>query len=71
MGSGIFTTQLMQMVAGAIIPGRPVANLYVEPRRCRHFSIPCSGSQDRSIPQNSASRHVSYPSMGYYLWLAV
>ncbi|KAF9242072.1 OPT oligopeptide transporter protein-domain-containing protein [Melanogaster broomeanus] len=28
IGSGIRTTQLMQMVAGAISPGRPVANLY-------------------------------------------
>ncbi|KAF9225684.1 OPT superfamily oligopeptide transporter [Gyrodon lividus] len=29
MGSGIATNQLMKMVAGAIAPGRPVANLYV------------------------------------------
>ncbi len=29
MGSGIDTTLLMKMVAGAINPGRPVANLYV------------------------------------------
>lgn len=29
MGSGIATNQLMKMVAGAINPGRPVANLYV------------------------------------------
>jgi hypothetical protein len=29
MGSGIGTVQLMKMVAGAINPGRPVANLYV------------------------------------------
>lgn len=29
MGNGIATNQLMKMVAGAINPGRPVANLYV------------------------------------------
>jgi hypothetical protein len=29
MGNGIVTYQLMKMVAGAINPGRPVANLYV------------------------------------------
>jgi hypothetical protein len=29
MGNGIATNQLMKMVAGAIAPGRPVANLYV------------------------------------------
>ena len=28
-GSGVGTIQLMKMVAGAINPGRPVANLYV------------------------------------------
>jgi len=28
LGNGVVTAQLMQMVAGAIIPGRPVANLY-------------------------------------------
>ena len=29
MGSGVVTEQLTKMVAGAINPGRPVANLYV------------------------------------------
>jgi hypothetical protein len=29
LGNGIATNQLMKMVAGAINPGRPVANLYV------------------------------------------
>ena len=29
MGNGIATNQLMQMVAGAVNPGLPVANLYV------------------------------------------
>ena len=29
MGSGIATNQLFKMIAGAINPGRPVANLYV------------------------------------------
>jgi len=29
VGNGILTTQLMKMVAGAINPGKPVANLYV------------------------------------------
>lgn len=29
MGNGIATNQLMKMVAGAINPGKPVANLYV------------------------------------------
>ena len=29
MGNGIATQQLMKMVAGAVNPGRPVANLYV------------------------------------------
>lgn len=29
MGNGIATNQLMKMIAGAINPGRPVANLYV------------------------------------------
>ena len=29
MGNGIATNQLMKMVAGAVNPGRPVANLYV------------------------------------------
>lgn len=29
MGNGVATQQLMKMVAGAINPGRPVANLYV------------------------------------------
>jgi len=35
MGNGVSTIQLMKMVAGAINPGRPVANLYVSfiPRR--------------------------------------
>ena len=28
MGNGIATNQLMKMVAGAVNPGRPVANLY-------------------------------------------
>ncbi|KAL0960205.1 hypothetical protein HGRIS_011838 [Hohenbuehelia grisea] len=28
MGSGVFTSQLMKMVAGLINPGRPIANLY-------------------------------------------
>jgi len=30
MGDGIATNQLMKMVAGAINPGKPVANLYVD-----------------------------------------
>ena len=29
MGNGIGTNQLFKMIAGAINPGRPVANLYV------------------------------------------
>ena len=29
MGNGIATQQLMKMVAGAVNPGKPVANLYV------------------------------------------
>jgi hypothetical protein len=29
MGSGIATDQLFKMIAGAINPGRPIANLYV------------------------------------------
>jgi OPT oligopeptide transporter protein len=29
MGNGIATNQLFKMIAGAINPGRPVANLYV------------------------------------------
>lgn len=29
MGNGIATNQLMKMVAGAVNPGKPVANLYV------------------------------------------
>lgn len=29
MGQGIATTQLFKMIAGAIHPGKPVANLYV------------------------------------------
>jgi hypothetical protein len=29
LGSGIETIQLFKMIAGAINPGRPVANLYV------------------------------------------
>lgn len=29
LGNGIATNQLMKMVAGAINPGKPVANLYV------------------------------------------
>ena len=29
MGTGIRTNQLMKMVGGAIVPGYPVANLYV------------------------------------------
>lgn len=29
LGNGIATNQLMKMVAGAVNPGRPVANLYV------------------------------------------
>ena len=29
MGNGIDTSLLMKMVAGAVNPGRPVANLYV------------------------------------------
>lgn len=33
MGNGIATNQLMKMVAGAINPGKPVANLYV----CTNF----------------------------------
>ncbi len=32
MGNGIATNQLMKMVAGAVNPGRPVANLYVSSR---------------------------------------
>lgn len=28
-GSGVGTAQLMKMVAGAVNPGKPVANLYV------------------------------------------
>lgn len=36
MGNGIATNQLMKMVAGAINPGKPVANLYVS----RDFVIP-------------------------------
>lgn len=34
MGNGIATTQLMQMVAGALNPGLPVANLYVRSVLC-------------------------------------
>ena len=33
MGNGIATNQLMKMVAGAVNPGRPVANLYVSASR--------------------------------------
>ena len=29
MGTGVGTGQLMKMVAAAVNPGRPVANLYV------------------------------------------
>lgn len=29
MGNGVATNQLMKMVAGAVNPGKPVANLYV------------------------------------------
>jgi len=29
LGNGIATNQLFKMIAGAINPGRPVANLYV------------------------------------------
>jgi hypothetical protein len=29
MGNGIATNQLFKMIAGAVNPGRPVANLYV------------------------------------------
>lgn len=38
-GNGIATNQLMKMVAGAINPGKPVANLYV---RFGRFLIPFS-----------------------------
>ena len=38
MGSGIETVQLFKMIAGAINPGRPVANLYVG------YSVSCSSS---------------------------
>ena len=37
MGSGIATNQLFKMIAGAINPGRPVANLYVG------YSVSCPG----------------------------
>ena len=43
MGSGIETVQLFKMIAGAINPGRPVANLYVG------YSVSCpSSSSDRT-----------------------
>lgn len=29
MGNGIATNQLVKMIAGALHPGKPVANLYV------------------------------------------
>ena len=34
MGSGVGTVQLMKMIASVIIPGRPVANLYVSTKFC-------------------------------------
>lgn len=37
MGNGIATNQLMKMVAGAINPGRPVANLYVSSHRTSEY----------------------------------
>ena len=52
MGNGIATNQLMKMVAGAINPGRPVANLYVRSEYVRSihmcadvaFSFPCGAT---------------------------
>ena len=38
MGNGIATNQLMKMVAGAINPGKPVANLYVRRSCSQHFT---------------------------------
>ena len=37
MGNGVETNQLMQMVAGAVNPGMPVANLYVSLRHLYPF----------------------------------
>lgn len=45
MGNGIATNQLMKMVAGAVNPGRPVANLYVSG----------SHSLDSSSPEMTSS----------------
>ena len=39
MGNGIATNQLMKMVAGAINPGKPVANLYVRTAITLSYSI--------------------------------
>ena len=40
LGSGVGTVQLMKMVAGAINPGRPVANLYVSRTSPGEISLP-------------------------------
>ena len=38
MGTGISTIQLMKMIAGALNPGKPVANLYVRLLECDRFT---------------------------------
>ena len=43
LGNGIATNQLMKMVAGAVNPGKPVANLYVS---CQLLLT----TYDRSLP---------------------
>ncbi|KAF5311075.1 hypothetical protein D9619_007886 [Psilocybe cf. subviscida] len=50
MGNGIATNQLMKMVAGAINPGRPVANLYFLPAAsCLDIHQPRGRSEDGTI----------------------
>lgn len=47
LGNGIATNQLMKMVAGAVNPGRPVANLYVRITFVGHKQRICLANQLR------------------------
>lgn len=49
MGNGVATVQLMKMVAGAINPGKPVANLYVR------ISAPISSLRNRAHTRRRSS----------------
>jgi hypothetical protein len=70
MGNGIATNQLMKMVAGAVNPGQPVANLYVSSSSVVQFPTHLSSQQFSMWSHDVVSTSINLAGdlkMGQYL----